>query len=76
MEQNSTRNLFIKFLYRETSSTETSRVKQLLATDRAAFEEMEGLRKAFRQLPKVKFKPTNETLSKILTYSRFSFVES
>ncbi len=76
MEQNSTQNLFVKFLYRETTFTETSKVKQMLATDRVVFEEMEGLRKTFRQLPKVKFKPANETISKILSYSKFSLVES
>ncbi len=70
MEQNSTPNQLVKFLYRETSSSETLNIAQALSDDPLLFEEFEGLQQAHQQLPKVKFKPAAKTIQSILAYSK------
>ena len=70
MEQNSTPIQLIKFLYRETSPTETIDMMKALAKSQDLQQELQELKKACRELPKVKFKPAKKTINSILSYNR------
>ncbi len=75
MPQPFTPNLLVKLLYRETSAAESSAVTQALRQDPALVAEYQGLLKAFRQLPKVSFRPSGDCLRSIMTYSEETALE-
>ena len=75
MKQNFTPNDLVKYLYKETSASETLAINEALAEDRALFEEYQGLLKAYQQLPKVKFNPSASAVKNILGYSKRTTLE-
>lgn len=69
MEQQFTQDLLVKYLFKETSFSEKIMVESLLNEDDVLFEEYELLLNSQRQLPKVKFNPSNSSIHNILRYS-------
>lgn len=76
MTEKSTLNHLIKYLYHETSAAERLEISEALSTDRHLREEYNGLRAAYRQLPKVTFSPSDSALKSIVGYSRSAALES
>ena len=74
MEQNSTPLQLIKFLYKETSPRENSAIEKALKSNESLRAEFDALRAAFRQLPKVTFKPKDAALRNVINYSRLGLV--
>lgn len=69
MEQNYTSNLFLKYLYRETSLTETLELEFALENDKELKADFLRVKSGYSALPKVLFYPTEETVADILAYS-------
>ncbi len=76
MEQNSTSDLLIQFLYKETSAAESMAVQEALMTDINLLEEYNELFSAYRELPKVTFRPSSSALRNILRYSERTALEN
>jgi hypothetical protein len=72
MDQTFTQDMLIKYLYQETSVAETLAVREALQDNILLREEYTELRKAYEQLPKVKFNAKVSTLQNILQYSKHS----
>lgn len=72
MEQDYTSNVLIKYLYRETSLTETLEIENAISEDSKVKAEYQRLKNGYARFPKVKFYPTDKTISNILTHSRLS----
>jgi hypothetical protein len=70
MEQSYTTNLLLKYLYRETSLTETLEIENAISESPMTKKEYLKLRNGYLRFPKVKFYPTDETMSSILNYSK------
>lgn len=69
-----TPKLLVKFIYRETSTSETLAIMDSLQEDYALREEYNILYKAYKELPNVQFNPAKGCLRKILNYSAMSAV--
>lgn len=72
MDQAFTQDMLIKYLYQETSAVETLAVRKALQENILLREEYNDLRKAYEQLPQVKFNAKGSTLQNILQYSKRS----
>jgi hypothetical protein len=72
MDQTSTQTKLIKYLYQETSAAETLAIREALQENILLREEYFELRKAYDQLPKVKFNAKPSTLQNVLQYSKRS----
>ena len=75
MKQKFTQHHLIKYLYKETSASETLAINEALSEDRALFEEYKGLLAAYQQLPKVKFNASSSSIKNILGYSKLTTLE-
>ena len=69
MEKNYTQLDLIRFIYKETSATETVEIAAALHEDPLLKEEYEELFGGYIHLPKAKFSPRPSSLQKILRYS-------
>ena len=69
MQQRFTPNQLVQYLYRETSISDTFAIEETLSKDVSTREEFELLSKAYRQLPKVKFSPSERAVQNILRHS-------
>lgn len=76
MEQSFTQNDLIKYIYKETSLTETLEIGAALEEDYNLKEEFKSLMAGYIKLPKATFAPTSITLQNILKYSSQNLVES
>ena len=72
MKQSFTQNLLVKYIYNETTAAEKLYVEEALNDNFELYEEYEALYEAYIGLPKVKFSPSPDTISNILSYSRQS----
>lgn len=72
MEQSFTQNLLVKYIYNETTVAEKFYVEEALNDDFKLYEDYEALYEAYIGLPKVKFSPSPDTISNILSYSKQS----
>jgi len=72
MKQSFTNNLLVKYIYNETSVAEKLCIEELLNDDYKLYEEYEALFDAYVSLPKVKFSPSPDSISNILSYSKRS----
>lgn len=70
MKQNFTLNLLVKYIYKETTAAEKLYIEEALNADFALYEEYEALYEAYIGLPKVKFSPSPDAISNILSYSK------
>jgi len=75
MQQKITQNQLVKYLYKETSTTEKLAVDAALNEDWRLFEAYEELLQAKQELPKVSFSPSNSTIQNILSHSAQTAVE-
>ena len=69
MKQKFTPNQLVQYIYHETSVCETLAINELIDEDLSVREEYDALSEAYRQLPKVTFSPSNQTIRNILRYS-------
>lgn len=69
MQQNFTSNQLIQYLYHETNVCDTLAIEELIDEDLNVRETYEALFDAYRQLPKVKFNPSDNAIRNILRYS-------
>ena len=69
MERHYTENLILKYLFRETSLTQTLEVEHSIEYDAETREIYKKLRDSLKKLPKVLFYPKDETVANILNYS-------
>ncbi|MCC6725278.1 MAG: hypothetical protein IT258_12280 [Saprospiraceae bacterium] len=69
MEQYYTQLDLIRYIYRETSATETLEIAEALSEDPLLMEEYKELYEGYLQLPKAKFSPKPSALQNILRYS-------
>ncbi|GJM31515.1 MAG: hypothetical protein DHS20C18_05160 [Saprospiraceae bacterium] len=75
MKQNFTPNHLVKYLYRETTASETLAINEALNENFGLREEFEGLFQAYQQLPKVTFSPSPSAIQRILGYSERQTLE-
>ncbi len=70
MEQSYTYNFLLKYLYRETNLCRTLEIENELINDKSLSKRYQRLLNGFKLLPKVKFYPTDKTISEVLNYSQ------
>ena len=70
MEQISTSNQLISFIYRETSFLDRLLLEDQLSEDMALQIQLQELREGYQRMPKATFSPKPTTLQFILKYSR------
>lgn len=75
MKQTFTTDLLIKYIYQETSASETIAIREALSESNALMAKYEELLASYQQLPSVKFSPKSSTLQNILKYSRRSALQ-
>ncbi|MFK7933016.1 MAG: hypothetical protein AB8G22_05860 [Saprospiraceae bacterium] len=76
MMQKFTPNDLIRFIYKETSASETLAIMDALVVDEQLATAYEDLTKGFSQFPKVTFAPKASSISNILNYSRQTSFEA
>lgn len=76
MKQHFTNNDLIRFIYKETSASESLAITEALNEDPILFDEYEELYHTYLQLPKAKFSPAPSSLQNILRYSEQTAVET
>ena len=69
MKQNFTQLDLIRFIYKETSATETIAISDALDNNSFLAEEYETLFDGYQHLPKAKFSPKPMTLQSIFRHS-------
>jgi hypothetical protein len=65
-----TRIDLIRFLYKETTREEEKKIKKALLIDSELLEEFNNLKKLIRKIEDVKLEPSDESVEKILMYSK------
>ncbi len=74
MQENSTPDHFIAYLYNETTGSESKLIQETLVQNSSCRKDFEVLQSVQRQLPKAKFNAAPITLQRILKYSKTSAV--
>lgn len=69
MKKNFTQLDLIRFIYKETSATESMAISEAIDNDPLLAEEYETLYGGYQHLPKAKFSPKPMTLQSILRHS-------
>ncbi len=69
MKQYYTQLDLVRFIYKETSASETIAISEALNQNHLLHEEYVELYEGYRLLPKVKFSPKPSALKKVLLYS-------
>ena len=72
MQQKFTPNHLVQYLYQETSVCDSLAIEETIEENIAFREEFESLSEAYRQLPKVKFSPSDQAIRNILRYSEYT----
>ena len=75
MEELSTHNNLVRFLYQETSLREDIVLQKIMAFDATLQDEYNILKDAKQQLPKVLFNPSSSVLDRIMNHSRTTATE-
>lgn len=76
MKQKFTPNHLLKFLYKETTASESLAIQEAMNDNFELQEQYNEMQAGYRQLPKVKFNPSNSSIQKILGYSQNSAVSA
>ena len=76
MTQKFTSNDLVRFIYHETTASETLRIEQAMESDPALRAEYELLLNGHRVYPRVKFNARKSTLQAILSYSQKATLET
>ncbi|MEM1217259.1 MAG: hypothetical protein AAGH79_00030 [Bacteroidota bacterium] len=69
MKQHFTQDDLVKYIYKETSMYESLAISEALIADPVLRMEYEELLESYRELPKVTFSPSAQTIDKVLAYS-------
>lgn len=75
MKQNYTSISLIKFLYKETSASESLAISEALRQNSELRQEYKELRAAYQQLPQVTFNAPKARLQCVLNYSKHAALE-
>jgi hypothetical protein len=75
MKQTFTSDHLLRYIYKETSASETLAIDAALRQDDALWSKYEMLLQAHRQLPKATFRPSKAAIQNILAYSKQPAVE-
>ncbi|MFK8102917.1 MAG: hypothetical protein AB8G15_10350 [Saprospiraceae bacterium] len=75
MQQKFTKNQLVKYLYKETSATETLAIHEAINEDWNLSEQYEALQIAKQQLPKAVFQPSRSSIQRILSHSANTAVQ-
>ena len=75
MQKNFTSELLVKHLYHETTTAEKQAINQELISDFMLRERYSELTRAYRELPKVQFKPSSIAVQNVLNYSKQGMLE-
>lgn len=75
MKQTFTSDHLLRYIYRETSASETLAIDAALREDDTLWNKYEMLHEAYRQLPKATFRPSSKAVQNILAYSKQAAVE-
>ncbi len=75
MKQTFTSAHLLRYIYRETSASETLAIDAALHQDDALWSKYQMLLQAYRQLPKATFRPSTKAIQNILAYSKQAAVE-
>lgn len=70
MQESITKNQLIQFIYRESSESESNRIREALDVDYYLNETYRDLKKAIQRLTCVQKNPALKTVQSILSYSR------
>jgi hypothetical protein len=70
MEQNYTENTLIRFIYNETCFLENLEVEHAIVEEPIIAKTYNRLYKAYKMLPKVTFRPAQNSIENILLYSQ------
>jgi hypothetical protein len=65
-----TRIDLIRFLYKETSKEEDKRIRKALLVDDELMDEFKSLKKLIRKIEGLEDEPSDDTIQKILSYSK------
>ncbi len=74
MERCYTTNSLLKYLYRETSLTQSLEIEHAIEHDESTRAIFQQLKAGYKRFPKVLFQPKDETLANILRYNTESSV--
>jgi hypothetical protein len=69
MQETITQNDLIRYLYKETSSSEANSIRKALSDDDFLLAEFQTLQAGYAMLPKVKFRPSPFVIQHILNFS-------
>lgn len=69
MAKHYTSNFLLKYLYNETSLTQTLEIENAISEDESIQSQFKELKRGYKMLPKVKFYPTDAVMGRILNYS-------
>lgn len=76
MKQNFTINDLTRFIYNETSASETIQIATAIHENSTLFAEYRRLNTAKKMLPKATFSPTKSAINNILKYSQTTALEA
>ena len=76
MEQKITKNDLIRYIYKETSISETLAINEALRSRVELHVKYQELLQAYQQLPKAKFSPSASAIQNILRYSQLTALEA
>lgn len=76
MEIEFTLNNLVRFIYKETSASETLAIQEALQDDISLRRRYSELKNAHDMLPKVKFNPSTNALKNIMRYSGKASMET
>jgi hypothetical protein len=65
-----TRIDLIRFLYKETSKDEDKKIRKALLVDDELMDEFKSLKKLIRKIEGLEDEPSEDTIQKILSYSK------
>ena len=69
MAKHYTQNFLLRYLYKETSLTQTLEIENAISEDECIQTQFNDLKRGYKMLPKVKFYPTDAVMGRILSYS-------
>lgn len=70
MQGSITKNQLLQFIYSESSTIESDRIKEALSVDSYLNETYNELKLAIQRLPRLRINPNAKTVQNILSYSR------
>ncbi len=76
MKQKFTPEDLVSYLYHETSASQRLAIEEAIQSDPVLAEEVNAMRRAKRQMPKVKFNASDRVLGRVLRYSQHRELET